>query len=85
MDIKEPEVVAKNIEKFVSFSIGELYFKDSMQFLGSSLDKLTKNLADKANNEQTLEDVFPNLHNYFQDRWNHLPEKAFEFHPDKLP
>ena len=78
VDIKEPEVVAKTIEKFVSFSIGELYFKDSMQFLGSSLDKLTKNLADKANNEQTLEDVFPNLHNYFQDRWNHLPEKAFE-------
>jgi hypothetical protein len=78
VDIEEPKVVAKNIEKFVSFSIGELYFKDSMQFLSSSLDKLTENLAAKAADGQRLKDVFPNLHDYYQDKWSHLPEKAFE-------
>ena len=55
-----------------------LYYKDSLQFLSSSLDKLTENLAGKAVNGQRLEDVFPNLHNYFKDKWNHLPEEAFE-------
>ena len=54
-DIEEPKVVAKNIEKFVSFSIGELCFKDSMQFLSSSLDKLTENLAVNAVDGQEKE------------------------------
>ena len=31
--VKEPEVVAKTMEKFVTFSIGNLKFKDSLQFL----------------------------------------------------
>ena len=38
--IKEPEVIAKTMEKFVTFSIGHLKFKDSLQFLNSSLAKL---------------------------------------------
>ena len=45
--IKEPEVVAKTLEKFVTFSIGNRKFKDSLQFLNSSLDKLVSNLAGK--------------------------------------
>jgi len=77
IDIEEPKVIAKNIEKFVSFSIGELCFKDSMQFLSSSLDQLTENLAAKATDGYTLKDVFPNLHNYFKENWNHVPEEAF--------
>ena len=40
--IKEPEVVAKTMEKFVTFSIRNLKFKDFLQFLNSSLDKLVK-------------------------------------------
>ena len=68
--IKEPEVVAKTIEKFVTFSIGNLKFKDSLQFLNSSLDKLVKNLAAKVN-------VFKNLREYFEEKWGHLPEEAF--------
>ena len=70
--------IAKSIEKFVSFKIGKLNFKDSLQFLSSSLDTLTQNLAAKAVSGQTLEDVFPNLHNYFKEKWNHLSPKAFE-------
>ena len=75
---KEPKGIAKSIEKFVSFNIGKLHFKDSLQFLNSSLDKLTQNLTGKAVNGQTLEDVFPNLHNYFKDKWKHLPGEAFK-------
>ena len=59
--IKEPEVVAKSMEKFVTFSIGNLKFKDSLQFLNSSLDKLVNNLSKKKN-------VFTNLKAYFEDR-----------------
>ena len=76
--VKEPSVIAKAIEKFVSFNIGILHFKDSLQFLGSSLDTLTKNLAAKAVRGQTLEDVFPNLHKYFKEKWGHLPPQAFK-------
>ena len=73
-----PTVIAKSMEKFVCFKIGELHFKDSLQFLASSLDKLVSNLAAKAVNGQTLEDVFPNLSNYFKDKWAHLPKEAFK-------
>ena len=66
-------MIAKNIEKFVSFSIGELCFKDSMQFFSSSLDRLSGNLAAKVTDKHSLKDVFPNLHNYFKENWSHVP------------
>ena len=69
--IKEPEVVAKTMEKFVTFSIGNLKFKDSLQFLNSSLDALVKNLAAKST-------AFNHLRSYFEDKWGHLPEEAFQ-------
>ena len=59
--MKEPQVVAKTMEKFVSFSIGNLKFKDSLQFLNSLLDKLVKNLAAKAN-------AFNHLKEYFREK-----------------
>ena len=68
--IKEPEVVAKTMEKFVTFSIRNLKFKESLQFLNSSLDKLVKNLAAKSN-------AFNHLRSYFEDKWGHLPRKHF--------
>ena len=63
-----PEVIAKSMEKFVCFKIDKLHFKDSLQFLASSLDKLVSNLAAKAKNGQTLETVFPNLTKYYKDK-----------------
>ena len=80
---REPTVIAKGMENFITFEIEELSFKDSLQFLNSSLEKLVENLADKAAKSEsklTLEQVFPNLDKYFQDKWWHLPnhEEAFK-------
>ena len=36
--------IATNREKYVSFKLNNLVFKDSCQFLASSLDRLVKNL-----------------------------------------
>ena len=73
-----PEVIAKSMEKFVCFKIDKLHFKDSLQFLASSLDKLVSNLAAKAKNGQTLETVFPNLAKYYKDKWSHISKEGFE-------
>ena len=36
--------IPNNMEKYVSFSLGKLIFKDSLQFLNASLEKLAANL-----------------------------------------
>jgi hypothetical protein len=42
----EIEVIANNIEKYLAFKLGKnLVFKDSLQFLPESLEKLVKNLS----------------------------------------
>jgi len=42
---EEIEVIANNIEKYMSIRLGHnIIFKDSLQFLNGSLDKLTKSL-----------------------------------------
>ena len=79
---REPKVIAKGMENFIKFDIEELSFKDSLQFLNSSLEKLVENLADKAAKSEsklTLEQVFPNLDKYFQDKWWHLPNHKEAF------
>ena len=43
----ELSAIPLNYEKFISFNIGELRFIGSVQFMGSSLDKLIGNLYDK--------------------------------------
>ena len=35
-------MIAKNSEKYISFSLGQLRFIDSFNFMASSLDKLVK-------------------------------------------
>ena len=35
-------VIAQNSEKFISFELKQMVFKDSFSFLSSSLDKLVK-------------------------------------------
>ena len=44
---KKIGIIPNNIEKFLSFSISNIKFKDSYQFLNASLDSLTKNLVKK--------------------------------------
>ena len=68
----------KGMEKFISLQLEELAFKDSLQFLNSSLEKLVENLAEKADSKDKLEMVFPHLKRYFDDKWSHLPKEAFE-------
>ena len=40
-------IIPKTSEKYLSFSLGNLYFKDSYQFLGASLAQLANNLKKK--------------------------------------
>ena len=75
---REPYLIAKGMEKFISFQLEELVFKDSLQFMNSSLEKLVENLADKADSKDELEFVFPHLKTYFDKHWSHLPKEAFE-------
>lgn len=67
---KEPQVVAKNLEEYVFFKIGDLHFIDSLQFLSSSLEALTKNLLDVGVNN------FKHLRIYFNDKWAHLEDQT---------
>ena len=83
-----PTVIAKSMEKFVSMELGgeevdgrtvhKLHFKDSLQFLSSSLNKLVDNLAAKAVGGQSLQKLFVNLYANFKKKWGHLPEDAFQ-------
>lgn len=41
---KNIKVVANNMEKYISFSVGSLKFIDSLQFMNSSLENLVENL-----------------------------------------
>ena len=76
--IPEPNVIAKSMEKFVTFSIGNLKIKDSLQFLDSSLDKLVSNLAGKVKNGKSLQDIFANTWKFFQNKTWTTDIKAFE-------
>ena len=60
-DEKRIRVIPNNTEKYVSFSLGNLRFLDSLQFLGpgSSLDKLAKNLSE-----------YPHLKEQFPQVWS---------------
>ena len=61
---KKIGIIPNNIEKFLSFSIGNIKFKDSYQFLNASLDSLTKNLVEKEIAENNP-DVFKHLSSEF--------------------
>ena len=57
----EIKCIAQNSEKYVSFSLGNLRFIDSYQFLGSSLETLVDNLASDGGSKHfhQLKKVFP--------------------------
>ena len=75
---KAPSVIAKSQEKFISIKLGAVEFKDSLQFLNSSLDKLAKNLKDKVVKEgKTLGETFPHTYEYFKSTWNDVNEDGF--------
>ena len=53
---KKINIVSNNSEKLLSLGIGNVVFKDSYQFMGESLDELTKNLVkkEKADNDPNV-------------------------------
>ena len=59
-DEKSIRVIPNNMEKYVSFQLGNIRFLDSLQFLGpgSSIDRLAKNLTE-----------FPHLKQQFPQVW----------------
>ena len=67
-------VIPNNTEKFLSFSVGNVVFKDSLQFLSCALDGLTNNLAinEKAENNPN---VFKHLSSEFKDEQLELLKK----------
>ena len=76
---KAPKVIAKSLESFLSIKLGTLEFKDSLQFLNSSLDKLVKNLKDKGCKEKKhVKETFPNTYAFFKQNYKQMDEDLFE-------
>lgn len=86
---KSVSLVAKTAERYINMhaSVGgsewSLDFKDSLCFLLSPLDKLTKNLKAKAEMESkkqhasnTIDHYFKNTVNYFRSQFPHLDRSA---------
>ena len=57
--------IPNNYEKFLSFTIGDLKFMDSFQFMASSLEKLAENLYDR-------EDKYRHFHNMRREFPDHI-------------
>lgn len=53
--------IPSNMEKYTSFSIGDVDFIDSCQFMQSSLSSLVENLR---KNDERLSNCFPEVHKY---------------------
>ena len=51
---KKINCIPNNIEKYISFSIGNLDFIDSLQFMNASLEKLVSNLAKDGDGKFTI-------------------------------
>ena len=57
---KQPQVLAKSLEKFTMMQIGNIEIKDSLNFMSCSLDKLVSNLNEKGKKEnKSLQETFP--------------------------
>ena len=73
----DPKVVGQTIEKYITFSVGNVQFKDTFQFLSSSLSNLVENL--KANKEKSIFENFAVTYKYFQHNWEEkLREKGYD-------
>ena len=66
----KPRCIANNMEKYISFSVGNLRFIDSLQFMNASLEKLITNLS-----KQGL-DKFPILKRHYPQHVELLTRKG---------
>ena len=59
---KKSDAIPNSYDKFMTFSLGDLKFIDSFQFMASSLEKLVENLydpSDKFKNFTFMQQTFP--------------------------
>ena len=63
---KQIRCIPKTMQKYISFTLGNLKFIDSYQFMNCSLSKMVENLANK-NKENPLS-LFPQLCSAFKDK-----------------
>ena len=75
-------VLPNNSEKFLSFSIGNVVFKNNFQFMQESLENLTINLVKKEISENS--NVFKYLSSQFKDEKLQLLKKKGIFPYDYL-
>ena len=80
---KKIGVIPNNTEKFLSFNIDKVKFKDSYQFLMTSLDSLTRNLVKKEITENNP-DVLKNLSSESKDEQLQLLKRKGIFPYDYL-
>src|SRR5437899_10772052 len=73
-DCADIDVIASNTEKFISFSIGQLRFLDSLQFLNASLDALVSNL--KKDEESTSSFAITRRHYPDEDTLTRITRKG---------
>ena len=69
----EVNVIAQNSEKFISFELKQMVFKDSFSFSSSSLDKLVKLTKQEGDNKrENWHEHFANskLNNYVKDEYD---------------
>ena len=78
---KSPKIIPKSLEKFIYLSLEKIEFKDSLQFLNGSLERLVLNLKAKDIN---ITEQFPITYNHFRKKWKHLDVDAFEMLTEKL-
>ena len=76
-----PKVIAKSMEKYIYLKVNCIEFKDSLQFLPHSLDTLAKNLNAK---KGKASEKFPNLYQYFKEKWCDTNETKFQMLTSKL-
>ena len=72
-------VLAKSFEKFISLGVDRhIVFKDSLNFLPSSLDSLVKNLREEAGNDKKkMKYLFHHTFSYFKEKFPNLDESLF--------
>ena len=64
--------IPNNLEKYISFSLGNIVFLDSLQFLNASLDQLVANLRVDGQNK------FPHTFNYMRVKYPDIPLNAVD-------